>query len=52
MITNLKTFETIREDLQLEESRTIAFFEKITSLLFKGVLILGIPLLTYMLLFL
>lgn len=51
MITISKTFETIRKDVNSENSICIAAFEKITSLLFKGVVVLGVPLIIYMILF-
>lgn len=51
MITISKAFETFRKDINKEESVTLAFFEKILSSLFIATLLLGIPLLTYMLIF-
>lgn len=51
MITISKQIETLRKDLNNEDSFTVDLFEKITSFLFKGVVILGIPLVTFMLLF-
>ncbi|MDQ0155091.1 hypothetical protein J2S07_001395 [Robertmurraya andreesenii] len=51
MITISKAFESFRKDVNEENSVTLAIFEKITSILFKGVCILGVPLLAYMLFF-
>jgi flagellar biosynthesis protein FliR len=52
MITISKTFETFRKDVNSENSTYIAAFEKITSFLFRGIVVLGVPLIIYMLLFL
>lgn len=51
MITISKAFETFKKDINEEESVTLAYFEKFLSFLFKATLLLGIPLVTYMLLF-
>lgn len=52
MITISHAFKTFREDVNKENSETLAFFDKITSGLFKAVLVVGVPLLTLMVLFL
>lgn len=52
MITISHAFKTFKEDINKKNSETLAFFEKITSVLYTGVLIIGVPLLAIMLLFL
>ena len=49
MITIAKAMEMIREDLNQENSYITGLFGKITSILFLGVILLSIPLFTYML---
>ncbi|MDF1509878.1 hypothetical protein PZE06_17185 [Robertmurraya sp. DFI.2.37] len=47
-----EAFKTWRKDLNEEDSMTLHFFAKITSWQFKFTILLGIPLLLYLLLFL
>lgn len=49
MITISKHIETFKKDINEDDSIILALFEKITSIFFKAALLLGIPLLTYML---
>lgn len=51
MITIPKAIETWRKDLNEDNSLTLHLFKKMTSIHFKTILILGIPLLFVMLLF-
>ncbi|WP_154676052.1 hypothetical protein [Bacillus dakarensis] len=49
MITITKKVEAMIEDINTEDSYILHLFEKLTSNLFKLVLLLGIPLILYML---
>lgn len=48
MITISKTIKTFVEEVNNDNSNTLAFFERITSILFKGTCLLGVPLLLFM----
>lgn len=52
MTAIFKAIEAVKEDVNKDESLILSIFERVTSGLFKGVLLLGVPLITYMILFL
>lgn len=50
MITISNAFKTFRKDINGDHSFTMAIFERITLSLFKGIIVLGVPLLIYLVL--